>query len=300
MRVTRRYLQNRTNHARYRKHQKALKEMKKPITPTPPTIPRALQKMSNDLTYQDEEELFTREKRLIDREKKLSRDFEERSQTLQEREARLSNQEKEMSAHFSKMKEDFDKERKAALHSIELIQKSVETEKLENIKERERLTKEYQEILESNSAEYIEKTLKTLRDRYAKLDRLATTWQQIGALALLAGLAALIYFSVQMQSFGQQIEWKYIVYISIRGSAFLALLAALSAYASKTGSAKREEAKLTADRIHAIDYGAFYLNTYGKNATWDQINDVFKHWNSAPPQVEDEHDIDSKHSNLDK
>lgn len=33
------------------------------------------------------------------------------------------------------------------------------------------------------------------------------------------------------------------------------------------------------DRIHAISFGEFYLNVYGKVATRDEVREVFGNWN---------------------
>lgn len=39
------------------------------------------------------------------------------------------------------------------------------------------------------------------------------------------------------------------------------------------------EAIRNSDRIHAISFGEFYLNAYGKVATRDEVREVFGKWN---------------------
>ena len=39
------------------------------------------------------------------------------------------------------------------------------------------------------------------------------------------------------------------------------------------------EALKNGDRRHAINFGKFYLESYGAAADWGQIKDAFEHWN---------------------
>lgn len=39
------------------------------------------------------------------------------------------------------------------------------------------------------------------------------------------------------------------------------------------------EALKNADRRHAINFGKFYLESYGAAAEWTQIKEAFEHWN---------------------
>jgi hypothetical protein len=41
------------------------------------------------------------------------------------------------------------------------------------------------------------------------------------------------------------------------------------------------EALKNADRRHAINFGKFYLESYGAAADWTQIKEAFEHWNIA-------------------
>jgi hypothetical protein len=39
------------------------------------------------------------------------------------------------------------------------------------------------------------------------------------------------------------------------------------------------EALKNADRRHAINFGKFYLESYGAAAEWSQVKEAFEHWN---------------------
>jgi len=40
-----------------------------------------------------------------------------------------------------------------------------------------------------------------------------------------------------------------------------------------------QEALKNADRRHAINFGKFYLESYGAAAEWSQVKEAFEHWN---------------------
>jgi hypothetical protein len=40
-----------------------------------------------------------------------------------------------------------------------------------------------------------------------------------------------------------------------------------------------QEALKNADRRHAINFGKFYLESYGAAADWTQVKEAFEHWN---------------------
>ena len=39
------------------------------------------------------------------------------------------------------------------------------------------------------------------------------------------------------------------------------------------------ESLKSSERQHAINFGKFYLESYGVDADWSQIKDAFEHWN---------------------
>ena len=39
------------------------------------------------------------------------------------------------------------------------------------------------------------------------------------------------------------------------------------------------ESLKSADRMHAISFGKFYLKVYGSDDTWPELKEVFQHWN---------------------
>lgn len=67
--------------------------------------------------------------------------------------------------------------------------------------------------------------------------------------------------------------------LAFKGVVGLALFAALSKYAYSLGNSYMREALKNGDRRHAINFGKFYLESYGAAADWGQIKEAFEHWN---------------------
>lgn len=221
----------------------------------------------------------------LNHEESLNLNFIKRNRELQEREKRLSEQERAFSEHLAKQRQEFDALRAEELAAIKNTQEKIKNtqEQIENTKtqlelDRERLTKEFQDRLEETSANYINQTLNGLKTTHESLIDSADTWRELGAIALLVGFCILLYASYRANPFDPSLSWLSISYISLRGSALLLLVGAFTTYAAKTSASRSEEAEIIADRIHAIEYGAFYLNTYGANASWEQIDSAFRHW----------------------
>lgn len=214
----------------------------------------------------------------LNHEKSLNLNFTKRNRELQGREKRLSEQERAFSEHLAKQRQEFDALRAEELAAIKNTQEQIKKTRTQLELDRERLTKEFQDHLEKTSANYINQTLNGLKTTHESLIDSADTWRELGAIALLVGFCILLYASYRANPLDPSLSWLSISYISLRGSALLLLVGAFTTYAAKTSASRSEEAEIIADRIHAIEYGAFYLNTYGANASWEQIDSAFRHW----------------------
>jgi hypothetical protein len=59
----------------------------------------------------------------------------------------------------------------------------------------------------------------------------------------------------------------------------IGFLGACSRYAFSLGKSYISESLKSADRIHAIAFGKFYLRAFGEKATWSELKEVFQNWN---------------------
>jgi hypothetical protein len=79
----------------------------------------------------------------------------------------------------------------------------------------------------------------------------------------------------------EAITWPYIAFCALKGIVIAGLLGAFTRYAYLFSASYMREALKNADRRHAINFGKFYLESYGAAADWNQIQEAFKHWNTG-------------------
>lgn len=75
------------------------------------------------------------------------------------------------------------------------------------------------------------------------------------------------------------ITWELIVFSLVKGLIAITLLGVLARYAFILSNSYVREALKNADRRHAINFGKFYLESYGAAAEWSQVKEAFEHWN---------------------
>ncbi|WP_413711756.1 hypothetical protein [Rhizobium sp. Rhizsp82] len=74
---------------------------------------------------------------------------------------------------------------------------------------------------------------------------------------------------------------SYILPISllILNIVMIGVLAALAKYAYSLGKSYMSESLKSSDRIHAIQFGKFFLRAYGDRLTPSEVKEAFQHWN---------------------
>lgn len=136
----------------------------------------------------------------------------------------------------------------------------------------------FSKIVEENSSNYIEEAI-ALQQKSEKNNRgAATTWYVAGFVSLLAGLA-FVGYSVSTFVASASTNWADFAILALKSFLVVGILGACSKYAFTLGKSYMSEALKSADRIHAISFGKFYLKVYGAKATWPEVREAFQHWN---------------------
>jgi hypothetical protein len=136
----------------------------------------------------------------------------------------------------------------------------------------------FSKIVEENSSNYIEEAI-DLQQKSEKRNRgAATAWYVAGFLSLLGGLA-FVGYSVSTLVFSSATNWADFAILALKSFLVVGILGACSKYAFTLGKSYMSEALKSADRIHAISFGKFYLKVYGAKATWPEVREAFQHWN---------------------
>lgn len=124
--------------------------------------------------------------------------------------------------------------------------------------------------------------LDTLDRKEKQFHLISKLWSAAGAGSLAIGIAFFAYVTLSTTiSFPTQITWELLVFSVFKGLVSIALLAGLAKYSFLFSNSYMHEALKNADRRHAINFGKFYLESYGAAADWSQVKEAFEHWNIA-------------------
>lgn len=99
-----------------------------------------------------------------------------------------------------------------------------------------------------------------------------------GAIALLLGLVLTIIglYGAMTQTV---LEPARMIVAGIANIVAIGFLGALAKYGYSLGKSFMSESLKSADRIHAIQFGQFYLKAYGSRLTPAEVREAFQHWN---------------------
>ncbi len=135
--------------------------------------------------------------------------------------------------------------------------------------------------IEKNASEYVDDAITQLKEREIDFFKKARHWYRLGYSTLGVGVAATIFFSyVSLLSFpSEKILLSVIAFSTFKNMIIVGVLLVMTRYSISIAKSYMNESLKSSDRIHAISFGKFYLQTYGKTAERDDIKDVFQHWN---------------------
>lgn len=135
--------------------------------------------------------------------------------------------------------------------------------------------------IEENAATYVEDAIRDLRQRESINRVRADVWYYLGYLSLVSGVGVGVYGLLKAASgdFG----WEHLAYFGLKSIITVGLLLACSKYSFTLGKSYMSEALKSADRIHAISFGRFYLRAYGLKTNWIELKEVFQNWNIDRP-----------------
>lgn len=132
--------------------------------------------------------------------------------------------------------------------------------------------------IEANAAEYIGEAIQSLERLETRYRFVGSAWYVAGFVALILGIA-FAFISVASVASSPGRTWVDFAILSLKTIVIVGLLGACSKYAFVLGRSYVSEALKSADRIHAISFGKFYLRVFSSTATWPELKEVFQHWN---------------------
>ncbi|OMQ41060.1 HNH endonuclease [Pseudomonas putida] len=207
----------------------------------------------------------------FERQNSLEREIEEHRQRTAAQQHMLSMRERETVALQEQLNNAIkEKESKIALALEELE------------REKEKYREESRNKIESRSSAYVNEALSSLDSSAKTYHSKGRNWSIAGSLALILGVGTGLYFGVlgltpiQGQT---EIPWSQVTFFAFKGVIVIGLFIALAKYCFTYSQSFTHEAIKNSERKHAINFGKFYLETYGAEAEWSQIKEAFEHWN---------------------
>lgn len=256
---------NREEHVRYSSRERELNEYRELLEVQQREFDAYRKRAQEEQLTREAElqkERQEREKMFMQREKQLTmrhRDFEER---LMQRQAEVEHLRDRLQTEIA------EREQKLQQALVELAL------------EKERYNEESRKKIERTSKDYVSDALETLDRKETQFHTMSKIWSGIGAVSLVAAIAFFVYLTLSSAiSIPSPITWEFLAFAVFKGLIAVALLAGLAKYSFLLGNSYMQEALKNADRRHAINFGKFYLESYGAAAEWSQVKEAFEHWN---------------------
>jgi hypothetical protein len=131
------------------------------------------------------------------------------------------------------------------------------------------------EKVERNLAEYLDDAVSSQGRLEGQNWLSGTIWYVIGIFSLFAGVGITFFLLDRPASLGSS-EQLFAISKSI---AIVGFLGAGARYCFVLGKSYMNESLKNSDRIHAIQFGRFYLRAFGDRTTWQELKEVFSNWN---------------------
>ncbi|BAU29587.1 TIR domain-containing protein [Aneurinibacillus soli] len=97
---------------------------------------------------------------------------------------------------------------------------------------------------------------------------------------LLVGAARLAYYTIlDTVKDIKDTNLYYYIYIGLKNLVIIGLLITSSRYSFKLGQVLMREGVRQGDRLHAINYGKFFLSSFQDRLSFEEMKDLFKDWN---------------------
>jgi hypothetical protein len=216
----------------------------------------------------------------IEREMELRKEFEERERYFVEREKKLVERQRDFEKHLQHREIEAQELRNRLQNELVIKESELKKASIELEQEKARLTEESRRKLEQTSQDYVADALNALNSKESQFHTISRIWSGIGAASLIVGVIffVAVTFSISLDSL-KDVSWQFLVFALFKGIITVGLLVGVAKYSFLFSSSYMQESLKNADRRHAINFGKFYLESYGATADWSEVKEAFEHWN---------------------
>lgn len=221
--------------------------------------------------------IIERIKDLEEREVILEKNYKAKENNIKEK---LLSSEKQLVAIEDKISE---RERYYVERENSFLNKEIELKNKINDLEIEQKNLQ-QERLELKFPEYVDTAVGVLIDKVKNFEKSALKWNIQGGFALFmaiaSAIAAFVYGGIQFESESKDnIDWAFFTFLLMKGLIIVTLFCAWAKHAFNIANAYVHESLKRSDRMHAINFGKFYLEVYGNKVGQSEMKDIFENWN---------------------
>jgi hypothetical protein len=216
----------------------------------------------------------------LEREKEFQKELEAREQIFSKREKQLTSRQLNFEQNLMVRQTETEHLRQRLQVEIAERESKLQQALIDLDREKERYNEESRKKIERTSKDYVVDALDTLDKKEIQFHRISKIWSAIGAASFVASIGFFAYITLStVISLPSPITWEFLAFSVFKGLIAVALLAGLAKYSFLFSSSYMQEALKNADRRHAINFGKFYLESYGAAAEWSQVKEAFEHWN---------------------
>jgi hypothetical protein len=256
---------NREEHVRYSSRERELNEFRELL--------EVQQREFDAYRKRAQEEQLTREA-------ELQKERQEREKMFMQREKQVTMRHRDFEERLMQRQAEVEHLRDRLQMEIVEREQKLQHALVELALEKERYNEESRKKIERTSKDYVSDALATLDRKETQFHTMSKIWSGIGAVSLVAAIAFFAYLTLSSAiSIPSPITWEFLAFAVFKGLIAVALLAGLAKYSFLLGNSYMQEALKNADRRHAINFGKFYLESYGAAAEWSQVKEAFEHWN---------------------
>jgi hypothetical protein len=218
----------------------------------------------------------------LKREADFQKELDAREKMFSQRERKLTERQRDFEENLLRRQSEAEALRVHLQGEIASREKKLQEALIEIAHEKDRYNEESRKKIERTSKDYVADALEILDKKETQFHAISKIWSAVGAISLIVAIGFFGYISLSsVISLPNQITWEYLAFTIFKGLVAVALLAGLAKYSFLFSRSYMQEALKNADRRHAINFGKFYLESYGAAAEWSQVKEAFEHWNIA-------------------
>lgn len=152
-------------------------------------------------------------------------------------------------------------------------------------KQEEINSEQFQEKIEGKVSDFVREAQESLERKEKIFAGKSDKWGWVGHVAMgaaiLSACGSLWYGAEQFDkaSGTDKIEWLFFGYLLLKGLIVISLFAALARHCYTISNAYMHESLKRSDRMHAINFGKFYLEVYGNEVSQVDMKAAFENWN---------------------